>query len=143
MVVNNIKRLFSIILVLVIFISSGCQSQVNKTTRVSSNINVNGIDSMTIEALPSPPKMKKIDRKADFEKVIKYLNSISKKNIKQEDIKGWVFYIQTKGKNQHFISLIGDKMEIDNIWYKINYGEVGNFRSLYNSLNYKEELIIR
>lgn len=146
---RNIKKLLCIILVLLFFVVYGCQSKTNKilnnnkTTKVSSNINVNDIDSMTIEALPSPPKMKKIDRKGDLEKVIKYINSINKNKIKQEEVKGWVFYIQTNGKKQHSISLLGDKIEIDDVWYKINYGEVGNFRSLYNNLNYKEELIIR
>lgn len=132
------KLLLPLLAFIILFYS--CQSETVTTTNA---IAVTDIESMTIKALPSPPKMKTIDKKEDIEKVIKHINSINKEKIKQEDVGGWVFLIQTKGSKEHSISFVGGTMNIDGSWYKVNADEVTKFRDIYNSLNYKEESVVK
>ncbi|MGK0468097.1 hypothetical protein [Clostridium sp.] len=94
---------------------------------------------MTITALPSPPKIKLIDKKDDIEKVILFINSIDKKVIMFSGSKGWEFNIQIKGKKEHTILFVVDRMKIDEIWYKINIDEIKKIRELYNALDFKEK----
>lgn len=127
------KLLLPILMFMLLF--SGCQSEMIQTS---------DIDSMTITALPSPPRVKTIDKKVDIEKVVSFINSISKEKIKlKEDIKGWVFSINTKGKKEHSISFTGNMIHIDNDWYKIDTSEIQKLEELYNKLDYKEQPVIK
>jgi hypothetical protein len=47
------------------------------------------VENINIKALPSPPKIKTIDKKGDIEKIIKHINSINKEEAKQDNIKNW------------------------------------------------------
>ena len=126
------KLLLPLLVFMMLF--SGCQSEIIKSSDV---------DSITITALPSPPKVKIIDKKVDVEKIVLFINSISKEKIKlKENINGWVFLIKTKGKEEHSISFIGSMVNIDNAWYKIDTNETKKLRELYNKLDYKEKSII-
>lgn len=127
-------------LVAFVILLSGCN---NKAVQNSNNISLTDVESITIKALPSPPKVKTIDKKEDIEKIINHINSINKEKTKQEDIKGWQFFIETKGKQKHSITFMGDLIKIDGALYKIDDDEVKNFREIYNSLNYKEESAIK
>jgi hypothetical protein len=123
------RKLLLPILVFMLFFS-GCGSEL---------IQPSDIDSMTITALPSPPKVKTINKKVDIEKVVSYINSISKEKIElKEDVNGWVFLIKTKGKEEHSISFIDNMVHIDNDWYKIDTNETKKLRELYNKLQYEE-----
>lgn len=130
------KLLLTLLAFIILF--SSCQSNGGD---LSNDIIASNIDSITIKALPSPPKMKTIDNKDDIEKVVNYINSIYKEKVKLGDVNGWEFYIQTKGKKEHSISFAGSILNIDGIWYKTNTDEITKFRDLYNSLNYKAESV--
>ena len=123
-----------IIALMIIIFFSWCQNKAISTI---------DIDSMTIKALPSPPKVKTIDKKDDIEKVVSFINSIDKEVTIQVGTKGWEFWIQTNGKKEHSIIFIGDKVSIDKIWYKINTAEIKKLRELYNGLDYKEEPVVK
>ena len=126
------KLLLPLLVFMMLF--SGCQGEM---------IQPSDVDSITITALPSPPKVKTIDKKVDVEKIVSFINSISKEKIKlKENINGWVFLIKTKGKEEHSISFIGSMVHIDNDWYKIDSNETKKLRELYNKLDYKEKSII-
>lgn len=132
------KKLLSLLLIFMMVLS-GCG---NKSISNSITIDINDIDILTISALPSPPKIKKVDRKSDIKQVISFINSISKKQIKlEEDINGWEFIINTKGKKLHSISFIGNMINIDKIWYEVDANEIKKMREMYNELNYPEEYI--
>ena len=133
------KKVLFVLLVFMQFFS-GCQ---NKVVQTSSYINLTDVDSITIKALPNPPTIKRIDKKDDINEIITHINSIHKEKVKQEDIKGWEFYIQAEGKNEHFICLVGNMLNIDGIWYEAEVDEIKNFRDLYNNLNYKEENVTK
>ena len=122
--------------IIFVLLLSGCQG---KTVQTSSRISLTDIESITIKALPSPPKIITIDKKGDIEKIINHINSINKDKVKQEDINGWEFWVQTKGKEEHNIILVGNLINIDGVWYKINADEIKKIREIYNSLYYKEE----
>ena len=103
-------------------------------------ININDVDNLIIITLPSPPKEKTITKKEDIKKVIDLIISIKKEHIIQkEDIKGWSIWIKTDGKEKHSICFFGGKVEIDNLWYKINNNDLDKIKNLYHKLDYKEE----
>jgi hypothetical protein len=116
-----------IILIVIVFFSWSHYMSISEISTVD-------INSMTITALPSPPKVKLIDKKYDIEKVILFINSIDKKVIMFNGSKGWEFNIQIKGKKEHTIMFVGDRMKIDGIWYKINTDEIKKLRELYNNI---------
>ncbi len=133
-------RKFLLISLMFMLLFSGCKG---KAIQSSSEISLTDIEVITIKALPSPPKAKTIDKKDDIEKVVKFINSINKEKVKQEDIKGWEFWVQTKGKKEHSVTFIGNELNINNNWYKVNSNEIKKFREIYNNLNYKEEPVIK
>lgn len=121
-----------IILMVILFLSFGHYKSISKISTID-------INSMTITALPSPPKVKSIDKEHDIEKVILFINSIDKKVIMFNGSKGWEFYIRTKGKREHSIYLTGDMMKIDRVWYEIDADEIKKIREIYNGLDYKQK----
>lgn len=133
------KRLI-LILLTSILIFSGCAN--TKSVSVANTkgiININDVDNLKIITLPSPPKEKTITKKEDIKKIINLINSIKKEHIKQNDYNGWVILIKTDGKEKHSICFSGGRVEIDNLWYKINNNDIDKIKNLYNELNYKEE----
>lgn len=127
-----------LLIVLLSLIFCGCQ---RKQEILSENLNISGIDSMIIKVLPSPPKMKAIDKEEDIKSIIEYINHISKQRIEQEDIKGWEVLIQTDGEQKHSIKFIADMLKIDDVWYRVGETEVEKIKNLYNKLDYDEQQV--
>ena len=85
---------------------------------------------------------KSVDNKVDIEKIISFINDISKEEIQKQTLGEWDFLIQTNGvESNHTIIIKNDILNIDNKWYKIDSEEVSNFKSMYNDLNYDENNI--
>lgn len=131
------KKIF-LLVVLLSLILCGCQS---KQEKISEDLNINGIESMIIKVLPSPPKMKAINKEEDIKSIIEYINHISKQRIEQEDMNGWEVLIQTDGEQKHSIKFIADMLEIDDVWYRVGETEVEKIKNLYNKLDYDEERV--
>lgn len=131
------KKIF-LLVVLLSLILCGCQ---RKQEKISEDLNINGIESMIIKVLPSPPKMKAINKEEDIKSIIEYINSISKQTIELEDINGWEVLIQTYGEQQHSIKFIADMLIIDDVWYRVGETEVEKIKDLYNKLDYDEERV--
>lgn len=131
------KKIF-LLVVLLSLILCGCQS---KQEKISEDLNINGIESMIIKVLPSPPKMKAINKEEDIKSIIEYINHISKQRIEQEDMNGWEVLIQTDGEQKHSIKFIADMLEIDDVWYRVGETEVEKIKDLYNKLDYDEERV--
>ena len=131
------KKIF-LLVVLLSLILCGCQS---KQEKISEDLNINGIESMIIKVLPSPPKMKAINKEEDIKSIIEYINHISKQRIEQEDMNGWEVLIQTDGEQKHSIKFIADMLEIDEVWYRVGETEVEKIKDLYNKLDYDEERV--
>ncbi|WP_251860109.1 hypothetical protein [Clostridium sp. Marseille-Q2269] len=64
-----------------------------------------------------------------------------KEKIKEANIKGWQFLIEIKGIKEHSISFVGNKINIDHVWYKISSNKLKKLTEIYNELDYKEECI--
>ncbi len=131
------KKIF-LLVVLLSLILCGCQS---KQEKISEDLNINGIESMIIKVLPSPPKMKAINKEEDIKSIIEYINHISKQRIEQEDMNGWEVLIQTDGEQKHSIKFIADMLEIDDVWYRVGETEVEKIKDLYNKLDYDEQQV--
>lgn len=131
------KKIF-LLVVLLSLILCGCQS---KQEKISEDLNINGIESMIIKVLPSPPKMKAINKEEDIKSIIAYINHISKQRIEQEDMNGWEVLIQTDGEQKHSIKFIADMLKIDDVWYRVGETEVEKIKNLYNKLDYDEQQV--
>ncbi|MCB2291055.1 hypothetical protein LGK97_15065 [Clostridium sp. CS001] len=119
-------------------ISEVINTEYNTTVALNNIINPEETESITITTLPSPPKIKIIDKKEDIKEIITFINSIKLEETKHDNIKGWVILIATKGKNNHSLSFLGSLIHIDGKWYTTNKDELSKLRTLYNDLDYKE-----
>ncbi|MCB2307392.1 hypothetical protein LGL08_09565 [Clostridium estertheticum] len=134
------KRLILILLTSILIFSGCANTKSVSVDNTKGKFNINDVDTLKIITLPSPPKEKTITKKEDIKKVINLIISIKKEPIKQkEDIKGWSIWIETDGKEKHSICFFGEKVEIDNLWYKINNNDIDKIKNLYRELDYKEE----
>lgn len=131
------KKIF-VFVVLLGFILCGCQ---RKSEHISETLDVNGIESVTIKVLPSPPNMKTIDKEEDIKSIMEYIESIGKQTIEQEDTNGWEILIQTYGEQQHSIRFLAGMLEMDGVWYRVGETEVEKMKELYNKLDYVEERV--
>ena len=59
-----------------------------------TQLNSEKISSIRIQALPSPPKFKDIDKKEDIERIATFLNDLPKEEIKDDGRNGWQFFIE-------------------------------------------------
>jgi hypothetical protein len=121
-----------VIIIVILFFSWFQYKSESKIAAIDTN-------HIKITALPSPPNIKTIDKKADIEKIISFINSINKKVTMPSSAKGWEFYIQTKGNKDHYIYFVGNRMKIDWVWYKISIDEIKTLREIYKGSDYKEE----
>ena len=98
------------------------------------------ISSIRIQALPSPPKFKDIDKKEDIERIATFLNDLPKEEIKDDGRNGWQFFIEVNEiGSTYYVSFLGDRLYIDKKCYKIDDKVLNEFRELYNSLQYEEK----
>ncbi len=61
-----------------------------------------------------------IDNINEINKVIELLNEIKFKKIKQEDIKGWIYWIKIYYKNETKVTsmlFLQDRIKYNNVWY--------------------------
>ena len=105
-------------------------------------IDSNNINKIIVKNIVDGNTYKSVDNKVDIEKIISFINDISKEEIQKQTLGEWDFLIQTNGvEGNHTIIIKNDIINIDNKWYKINSEEVSNFKSMYNDLNYDENNI--
>lgn len=130
----------SIVIGVTIILIVGVIGLTNKTSGkiIKLSIDNTKIESISMSAMPSPPKEKFVDRQEDIDKIVNYINSIKLKEKEQEKYKGWEFSISIQGEEEHSISVVGEYFEIDGIQYKIDKKELEKIRELYNNLSYKE-----
>ncbi len=133
------KRLILILLTSILIFSGCANAKSVSVDNTKGKFNINDVDNLKIITLPSPPKEKTITKKEDIKKVIDLINSIKKEHIKQNDKNGWSILIKIEGKEKHSICFSGGKVEIDNLWYKINNNDIDKIEKLYHELDYKED----
>lgn len=105
-----------------------------------TQLNSEKISSIRIQALPSPPKFKDIDKKEDIERIASFLNDLPKEEIKDDGRNGWQFFIEVNEiGSTYYVSFLGDRLYIDKKCYKIDDKVLNEFRELYNSLQYEEK----
>ena len=105
-----------------------------------TQLNSEKISSIRIQALPSPPKFKDIDKKEDIERIATFLNDLPKEEIKDDWRNGWQFFIEVNEiGSTYYVSFLGDRLYIDKKCYKIDDKVLNEFRELYNSLQYEEK----
>lgn len=105
-----------------------------------TQLNSEKISSIRIQALPSPPKFKDIDKKEDIERIATFLNDLPKEEIKDDGRNGWQFFIEVNEiGSTYYVSFLGDRLYIDKKCYKIDDKVLNEFRELYNSLQYEEK----
>lgn len=103
-----------------------------------TQLNSEKISSIRIQALPSPPKFKDIDKKEDIERIATFLNDLPKEEIKDDGRNGWQFFIEVNEiGSTYYVSFLGDRLYIDKKCYKIDDKVLNEFRELYNSLQYE------
>ena len=105
-----------------------------------TQLNSEKISSIRIQALPSPPKFKDIDKKEDIERIATFLNDLPKEEIKDDGRNWWQFFIEVNEiGSTYYVSFLGDRLYIDKKCYKIDDKVLNEFRELYNSLQYEEK----
>ena len=105
-----------------------------------TQLNSEKISSIRIQALPSPPKFKDIDKKEDIERIATFLNDLPKEEIKDDGRNGWQFFIEVNEiGSTYYVSFLGDRLYIDKKCYKIDDKVLNEFRELYNSLQHEEK----
>jgi hypothetical protein len=148
-------------------ISSGCGVHTNETNSssysklsssvqsvsVSSTASKNTIKKLVASEIPTITflnydKQKTINKSDDINKLITLINSFDTPytgDTNRDDIGS---EIQTNGKNKHYIYVYTDTinhkdlmLSIDDNYYAINANELDQFKSLYNSFSYKEEIV--
>lgn len=126
------------ILVILLLCLCGCQKEQAAT---SKTLNTDGVKSMKIAILPSPPQAKTVDGEKDIEAVINHINAIDKKEIDLGDVNGWEILIQTYDENEvqkNAITFLAHYISIDDVWYEVSEVEMEKMRELYNDLQYEE-----
>lgn len=105
-----------------------------------TQLNSEKISSIRIQALPSPPKFKDIDKKEDIERIATFINDLPKEEIKDDGRNGWQFFIEVNEiGSTYYVSFLGDRLYIDKKCYKIDDKVLNEFRELYDSLQYEEK----
>ena len=105
-------------------------------------IDSSSINKLTIKSIKDNNKYKAISKREDIEKVINFINDISREKTESQSINDWDFLIQTSGvDSNHSIILQGNIMNIDESWFKIDSQDIEKLKDMYNDLNYKEENI--
>lgn len=103
-------------------------------------LNSEKISNIRIQALPSPPKFKDIDKKEDIKKIATFINDLPKEEIKDDGRNGWQFFIEVNEiGSTYYVSFLGDRLYIDKKCYKIDDKVLNEFRELYDSLQYEEK----
>lgn len=133
----GIKTIIGGVLVIIVIGGIGLTNKMSSKT-ISLSINSDKVTSVSLRAMPSPPKEKIVYKKEDVEKIAKYINKMKLKQKGQEDIKGWEFSITIQGEEPHSIYILGKNLDIDGVEYTIDKDEVLKLRELYDSLNYEE-----
>lgn len=131
------KRRYVLIFTIFIISLSACIFYISNANP-KKGINPNNVNHIKITALPSPPKIKYIDKEEDIERIAKFLNSIDYVKIKEQAIGGWQYKIDIGGIRSYSISFIGDKIEYNKKWYKVDEDTIDEMKKLYESLEYKE-----
>ena len=131
--VKSKRRIFIVAITLIfVIILTLCGSK--------TQLNSEKISSIRIQALPSPPKFKDIDKKEDIERIATFLNDLPKEEIKDDGRNGWQFFIEVNEiGSTYYVSFLGDRLYIDKKCYKIDDKVLNEFRELYNSLQYEEK----
>ena len=105
-----------------------------------TQLNSEKISNIRIQALPSPPKFKDIDKKEDIEKIVTFLNDLPREEVKDDGRNGWQFFIEVNEiGSTNYVSFVGDRLYIDKNCYKIDDKALNEFRELYDSFQYEEK----
>ena len=105
------------------------------------NLNVKNTKEISITALPSPPKVKKVINQVDIEKFASFFNSIMFTPTIHQNSKGWQIKIETNGSERHTIYFVGNKVCFDGIWYSIKNDVTQDMNNLYQILDYPEKSV--
>ncbi|MGL5084841.1 MAG: M56 family metallopeptidase, partial [Clostridium sp.] len=138
----GIKTIIGGALIILVIGGIGLTNKISSKT-INLNIDSSKVKSISIGAMPAAPKEKRVLKKEDTDKIVKYINKIKLKEKEQEAVNGWEISISIEGLEEHNISVIGECFRFDGIEYSIDKKELEKLRELYNSLNYEEiEILI-
>jgi hypothetical protein len=90
------------------------------------------LKTISITALPSPPKIKNITKKKDIKKFVTFFNSIKLSPNIYQGSKGWKYKIEINDSKSHLIYLVGNNLEFDGVWYSTKGNVIKKMDYLYN-----------
>ena len=103
-------------------------------------LNTENIKDITIITLPSPPKVKTVNRKEDIKEFVNYYNTISGKPLLYKfflGFKGWEVMVNINN-GSHTLRFIGNELEVDGRWFLIDSKVKEQIIYLYNKFEYEE-----
>jgi major membrane immunogen (membrane-anchored lipoprotein) len=127
------KRAFHLIAVIMsLVLLVGCASD-NSGDKKSMNINLEGIEQITVSTQTTGQKQDVIIEKEKFEDLISKLNSYSLKEITDEKDKGWQYLIkiEKKGGEITLISFMDNKVKVNDIVYEVRDYNIDDFSYLF------------
>ena len=124
-------------MLLIMLLLTGCSS----SEKTPQKIKYENVETITIKMTQESPAIKTlkntVEEAQQFDAVIDFINKIEKEPTEQKDEKTWQFLVEMKGKENHTITFVGDKIKYDKTWYKTKSMYVGELEKLFNNLKAK------
>lgn len=124
-------------MLLIMFLLTGCSS----SEKTPQKLKYEDVQTITIKMTEKEPAIKTlkntVEEAQEFDAVIDFINNIEKEPTEQKDAKDWQFIVELKGKENHTITFLGDKIKYDKTWYKTNPNYVQELEKLFKSLKAK------
>ena len=129
------KKKFNLIAIIIsLVLLEGCVSN-NSGDEKSMNINIDGIEQITISTQVTDPKQDYVLEDEEIKVVLDKLNSYSLKEITDEKEAGWQYLIkiEKKGGDITLISFMDNKVKVNDILYEVRDYNVNDFLYLFDS----------
>ena len=134
-VVGMKKIVYTVAMIVSLVLMVGCGSN-NSRDGKSMNINIDGIEKITVSTQTTEQKQDVILRNEDYKGLISKLNSYSIKEISDEKDKGWQYSIkiEKKGGAITMISFMDNKVKVNDIVYEVRDYNTDDFSYLFDSV---------
>ena len=128
--------IMTVIFILSITACNNLEKDVSEVYSIKKEMGeLNGNSHMSFKMLPSPPRMKETSNITIIEEVLTCVDNSLKKPIEEMSLKGWEIFIRIEnGEKSIDISIIGDKIQIDNVWYQVQETLKRDLTKIYDDM---------
>jgi len=134
---RSIMKKLWIPMLLIMFLLTGCSS----SEKTPQKLKYEDVQTITIKMTEKEPAIKTlkntVEEAQEFDAVIDFINNMEKEPTEQKEEKNWQFVVELKGKKNHTVTLVEDKIKYDKTWYKTNPMYAEELEKLFKNLKAK------